>query len=108
MRAFKKTPLFGNRIFVILHDLMRDHWLCAVIYEPKDKAPEICLFDSLQPGDETKASATLTQKQVQGLQELCQLKFGKVGTLCTYYAALPQQTNNYDCGLYVLEYLTMV
>ena len=108
MRALKKTPLFGSRIFVILHDARRGHWLCAVIYEPKGKAPAICLFDSLQPGDGTKANGALTQKQVQGLQELCQLRFQKAGTLCTYYAALPQQRNNYDCGLYVLEYLTMV
>ena len=78
----------------------------------RSKAPTIIIFDSLRIASKTRVAATLREflqleydhKNVLPMKTL-QRKLFNIDTIPTVEAAVPQQRNYSDCGLYVLQYI---
>jgi len=78
----------------------------------RSKSPSIIIFDSLRIASKTRVAATLREflqleydhKQILPIGSLARKLFN-VDTIPTIDAAVPQQRNYSDCGLYVLQYI---
>jgi sentrin-specific protease 6/sentrin-specific protease 7 len=78
----------------------------------RSKAPAIVIFDSLRIASKTRVAATLREflqleydhKKVLPMGSL-ERKLFNIDTIHTIEAAVPQQKNYSDCGLYVLQYI---
>jgi sentrin-specific protease 6/sentrin-specific protease 7 len=78
----------------------------------RSKSPAIIIFDSLRIASKTRVAATLREflqleydhKKVLPIGNL-ERKLYNIDTIHTIEAAVPQQKNYSDCGLYVLQYI---
>jgi Ulp1 family protease len=84
------------------------------LVNPKNRShtPAIIMFDSLRAGSKTRVAATLREflqleydhKKTLPTGSLARKLFN-LDTIPTIEAAVPQQPNYFDCGLYVLQYI---
>ncbi len=78
----------------------------------RSKSPAIIIFDSLRIASKTRVAATLREfiqleydhKKTLSVRSL-ERKLFNIDTIPTIEAAVPQQRNYSDCGLYVLQYI---
>jgi Ulp1 family protease len=78
----------------------------------RSKSPSIIIFDSLRIASKTRVAATLREflqleydhKKTLPVGSLDRKLFN-IDTIPTIEAAVPQQRNYSDCGLYVLQYI---
>ncbi|CAF3438305.1 unnamed protein product [Rotaria sp. Silwood1] len=81
---------------------------------PKNRSqtPAIIMFDSLRSGSKNRVAATLREflqleydhKKTLPVRSLAR-KIFNIDTIPTIEAAVPQQPNYFDCGLYILQYM---
>lgn len=78
----------------------------------RSQIPAIVLFDSLRAGAKTRVSATLReflQMEYDHKKTLPDAssarKIFNADTISAIEAAVPQQPNYFDCGLYILQYM---
>ena len=81
---------------------------------PKNRSqtPAIIMFDSLRVGSKTRVAATLREflqleydhKKTLPSGSLAR-KIFNLDTIPSIEAAVPQQPNYFDCGLYILQYM---
>ena len=82
------------------------------ISKDSSQTPGIILFDSLRTGSKNRVAATLREflqlefdhKKTLPVGSL-ERKVFNVDTIGTIEAAVPQQPNYFDCGLYILQYI---
>lgn len=81
---------------------------------PKNRSqtPAIIMFDSLRAGPKTRVAATLREFLQLEYDHKKTLPIGSsarkifnLDTIPTIEAAVPQQPNYFDCGLYILQYM---
>ncbi|CAF3872492.1 unnamed protein product [Rotaria magnacalcarata] len=78
----------------------------------RSQSPAIIVFDSLRIASKVRVAATLREflqleydhKKVLPVQSLARKLFN-IDTIPTVEAAVPQQRNYFDCGLYILQYI---
>ncbi|CAF4448485.1 unnamed protein product [Rotaria sp. Silwood2] len=81
---------------------------------PKNRSqtPAIIMFDSLRSGSKNRVAATLREflqleydhKKTLPVGSLARKVFN-IDTIPNIEAAVPQQPNYFDCGLYILQYM---
>jgi hypothetical protein len=76
------------------------------------RTPAIVMFDSLRTNSKNRIAATLReflQLEYDHKKTLpvgsFERKIFNVDTICAIDAAVPQQPNYFDCGLYILQYI---
>jgi Ulp1 family protease len=78
----------------------------------RSQTPAIIVFDSLRAGSKTRVAATLREflqheydhKKTLPVGSLAR-KIFNLDTIPMIEAAVPQQPNYFDCGLYILQYM---
>ncbi|CAF3354404.1 unnamed protein product [Rotaria sp. Silwood1] len=78
----------------------------------RSQSPAIIIFDSLRIASKVRVAATLREflqleydhKKTLPIQSLGRKLFN-IDTIPTIEAAVPQQRNYFDCGLYILQYI---
>ena len=78
----------------------------------RSQTPLIIIFDSLRAGSKTRVAATLREflqleydhKKPLPVESLAR-KIFNLDTIPSIEAAVPQQPNYFDCGLYILQYI---
>ena len=83
-----------------------------IIPKNRSQTPAIIMFDSLRAGSKNRVAATLReflQLEYDHKKTLPQgslaRKIFNLDTIPTIEAAVPQQPNYFDCGLYILQYM---
>lgn len=100
------NPLESDFVFMPVHDSVIEHWYLLVMYKsPKNDDPHstdkiVCFLDSLggSPSLEERHQVVLS-KWLEFLGD-CQ----ETATVGNTRVKVPQQTNEFDCGVYVLAF----
>lgn len=84
----------------------------SITQKNRSQTPAIIMFDSLRAGTKNRVAATLREflqleydhKKTLPVASLAR-KIFNLDTIPTIEAAVPQQPNYFDCGLYILQYM---